>query len=55
MSEPTEKELMSAIMTAASDLIQTYDSSLSLSAMQTRTRRIADDLLNAAGEHHDKR
>lgn len=54
MSEPTEKELMSTIMTAAADLINTYDSSLSTTAIQTRMRRIAKDLLNVAGEYNDE-
>ena len=50
MNNATEKELMTAIMTAATDLIQTYDSSLSTSAIRTRMERIADDLLDAANE-----
>ena len=50
MTEPTEKELLSAAMMAAADLIQTYDSSLSTKAIQTRMKRIAQDILDAAGE-----
>jgi hypothetical protein len=50
MTEPTEKELISAAMVAATDLIQTHNSSLSTKAIQTRMKRIAQDLLDAAGE-----
>ena len=49
-SDTTEKELMADIMTAATDLIQTYDSGLSTAAIRTRMERIADDLLDAANE-----
>jgi hypothetical protein len=46
MSE--EKELMIVIMHAAADLIQTYNSGLSNSAIRVRMQRIADDLILSA-------
>ena len=44
------KCLMITIMKAASDLIQTYGSGLSDSAIRTRMARISDDLLYAVNE-----
>jgi len=43
-----DETLMIAIMDAAVDLIQTYDSGLSTGTTKTRMLRIADDLTAAA-------
>jgi hypothetical protein len=43
-----DKTLMVAIMIAAADLIQTYNSGLSTETTKTRMLRIADDLIGAA-------
>ena len=47
MSE--DKELMKEIMKGAEQLIQCYDSGLSDNAIRFRVKRIAEDLLLAAG------
>jgi hypothetical protein len=47
MSE--DRVLMKSIMKAAENLIQCYDSELSDSAIRFRMKRIAEDLLLAAG------
>ena len=43
-----DETLMVAIMIAAADLIQTYNSGLSTGTTKTRMMRIADDLIHAA-------
>lgn len=49
-NETTEKELATASLGAAVDLIQGIDAGLTINAMRTRMERVADDLMEAACE-----
>lgn len=49
-NETTEKELATASLTAAADLILGIDAGLTINAIRTRMGRIADDLTEAACE-----
>ena len=49
-NEHIEKELATASLKAAVDLIQGIDAGLTIAAMRTRINRVADDLMEAACE-----
>lgn len=53
MTTTCNKCMMSSIMRAASDLINTYDSALSDGAIKTRMLRISEDLIYAVNECDD--
>ncbi len=48
--DPTEKELSTASLKAAVDLIQGIDAGLTIRAIRTRMERVAEDLMEAACE-----
>lgn len=50
MTDNTEECLMISIMKSASDLINTYNGGLSVSAIKARMVRISDDLKYAVDE-----
>ncbi len=49
-NETIEKELSTASLKAAVDLIQGIDAGLTIHAIRTRMGRVADDLMDAANE-----
>ena len=49
-NEHIEKELATASLKAAVDLIQGIDAALTIAAIRTRINRVADDLMEAACE-----
>lgn len=49
-NETTEKDLATASLTAAVDLIQGIDAGLTINAIRTRMERIAEDIMEAACE-----
>lgn len=49
-NEIIEKELATASLKAAVDLIQGIDAGLTIAAMRTRMRRVAEDIMESACE-----
>lgn len=49
-NETTEKDLATASLKAAVDLIQGINAGLTIRAIRTRMERVADDLMEAACE-----